>query len=70
MNFNDELILLLKARYPIIFINTIEEDRVEYVIRKQIKTNFNNRLIFFSFREIAMSFKNRLKSFNKKRAGV
>ena len=25
MKFNDELTLLLKARYPIIFINTIEE---------------------------------------------
>ena len=27
MNFNDELMLLLKARYPVIFIHTIEEDR-------------------------------------------
>jgi hypothetical protein len=33
MKFNDEL-ALLKARYPIIYINTIEEDRVEYAIRK------------------------------------
>ena len=39
MNFNDELTLLLKARYPVIYINTIEEDRVEYIIRKSIKTN-------------------------------
>lgn len=49
MNFNDELILLLKARYPIIFINTIEEDRVEYVIRKQIKTNFNRSIYSWDF---------------------
>ena len=28
MKFTDELTLLLKARYPIIYINTIEEDRV------------------------------------------
>ena len=40
MKFNDELTLLLKARYPIIYINTIEEDRVEYIIRKNIKANF------------------------------
>ena len=31
MKFSDELTLLLKARYPIIYINTVEEDRVEYV---------------------------------------
>ena len=42
MKFTDELTLLLKARYPVIFINTIEEDRVEYVIRKHIKTNLND----------------------------
>jgi hypothetical protein len=34
MKFNDELALFSKARYPIIYINTIEEDRVEYAIRK------------------------------------
>ena len=44
MNFNDELTLLLKARYPVIYINTIEEDRVEYVIRKNIKTNLNRSI--------------------------
>jgi len=49
MNFNDELILLLKARYPIIFINTIEEDRAEYVIRKTIKLNFNRSIYSWDF---------------------
>jgi len=44
MNFNDELTLLLKARYPIIFIDTIEEDRAEYVIRKAIKSSFNRSI--------------------------
>jgi len=39
MNFNDELTLFLKARYPIIYVNTVEEDRVEYIIRKNIKKN-------------------------------
>jgi SpoVK/Ycf46/Vps4 family AAA+-type ATPase len=49
MNFNDELALLLKARYPIIYINTIEEDRVEYVIRKYIKTNLNRSIYSWDF---------------------
>ena len=49
MNFNDELTLLLKARYPIIYINTIEEDRVEYVIRKNIKTNLNRSIYSWDF---------------------
>ena len=49
MNFNDELTLLLKARYPIIYISTIEEDRAEYVIRKTIKTNFNRGIYSWDF---------------------
>jgi SpoVK/Ycf46/Vps4 family AAA+-type ATPase len=49
MKFNDELTLLLKARYPVIFINTIEEDRVEYVIRKHIKTNLNRSVYSWDF---------------------
>ena len=49
MKFNDELILLLKARYPIIYINTIEEDRVEYVIRKHIKANLNRSIYSWDF---------------------
>ena len=49
MNFNDELALFLKARYPIIYINTIEEDRVEYIIRKNIKTNLNRSIYSWDF---------------------
>ena len=49
MKFNDELTLLLKARYPIIFINTIEEDRVEYAIRKHIKTSLNRSIYSWDF---------------------
>jgi SpoVK/Ycf46/Vps4 family AAA+-type ATPase len=49
MKFNDELTLLLKARYPVIFIDTIEEDRVEYVIRKHIKTNLNRSIYSWDF---------------------
>ena len=49
MKFTDELTLLLKARYPVIFINTIEEDRVEYVIRKHIKTSLNRSIYSWDF---------------------
>ena len=49
MKFNDELALFLKARYPIIYINTIEEERVEYVIRKNVKTNLNRSIYSWDF---------------------
>jgi len=49
MKFNDELALFLKARYPIIYINTIEEDRVEYAIRKNVKTNLNRSIYSWDF---------------------
>ena len=49
MKFTSELALFLKARYPIIYINTIEEDRVEYIIRKSIKTNLNRSIYSWDF---------------------
>jgi len=49
MKFNDELALFLKARYPILYISTIEEDRVEYVIRKSIKANLNRSIYSWDF---------------------
>jgi SpoVK/Ycf46/Vps4 family AAA+-type ATPase len=49
MKFTDELTLLLKARYPIIYINTLEEDRVEYIIRKYIKTSLNRSIYSWDF---------------------
>jgi ATP-dependent 26S proteasome regulatory subunit len=49
MKFTDELKLLLKARYPIIYITTIEEDRVEYIIRNSIKTNLNRSIYSWDF---------------------
>src|SRR5210317_1077902 len=49
MKFTNELALFLKARYPIIYINTIEEDRVEYIIRKNIKTNLNRSIYSWDF---------------------
>ncbi len=49
MIFNDELALFLKARYPIIYFNTIEEDRIEYVIRKHVKINLNRSIYSWDF---------------------
>ena len=49
IKFNEELTLLLKARYPIIYINTFEEDRVEYVIRQSIKNNLNRSIYSWDF---------------------
>ena len=33
MTFLNEFVLLLKSRYPIIYISTTEEERIEYLIR-------------------------------------
>lgn len=49
MNFTEEITLLLKARYPIIYVKTIEEDRFEYVIRKHIKLNLNRSIYSWDF---------------------
>ena len=49
MQFNDELTLFLKARYPVIYINTIEEDRVEYIIRKNLKITLNRSVYSWDF---------------------
>ena len=49
MKFSNELALLLKARYPILYINTFEEDRVEYIIRKHIKTSLNRSIYSWDF---------------------
>ena len=49
MQFTKELALFLKARYPIIYINTIEEERIEYVIRKNVKTALNRSIYSWDF---------------------
>ena len=33
MSFLNDFVLLLKARYPIIYISTYEEERIEYIIK-------------------------------------
>jgi SpoVK/Ycf46/Vps4 family AAA+-type ATPase len=49
MKFSDELVLLLKARYPIIYIVTQEEDRLEYTIRKSVQTVLNRSIFTWDF---------------------
>nr|YP_010185284.1 hypothetical protein Ycf46 [Ishige okamurae]QVJ99628.1 hypothetical protein Ycf46 [Ishige okamurae] len=51
MVFKNELLLLLKARYPIIYISTIEEDRIEYTIRKAISIRPPRSLYIWDFVE-------------------
>lgn len=38
MSFQEELVLLLKTREPIIYVTSQEEDRVEYIIRQTLFT--------------------------------
>jgi SpoVK/Ycf46/Vps4 family AAA+-type ATPase len=45
MSFQDELLLLLRARYPIIYLSTFEEERVEQVI-VEAAVNLNNRAVY------------------------
>ena len=45
MAFTEEFNLLLKARYPILYISSLEEDRIEYTIRKCVK-NLGNKAIY------------------------
>ncbi|MEM9007251.1 MAG: AAA family ATPase [Cyanobacteria bacterium P01_F01_bin.86] len=45
MGFKDELLLLLRARYPVIYISTPEEERVELVIAAGAK-ELNNRGVY------------------------
>ncbi|MBW4648513.1 MAG: AAA family ATPase [Kastovskya adunca ATA6-11-RM4] len=45
MTFNDEFELLLRARYPLIYIPTLEEERVESAIAQSAK-NLGNRAVY------------------------
>ena len=45
MSFKDELLLLLRARYPVIYISTPEEERVEQVIATGAR-ELNNRGVY------------------------
>ncbi|MEM1308888.1 MAG: AAA family ATPase [Cyanobacteria bacterium P01_H01_bin.153] len=45
MSFQDELLLLLRARYPVIYISTLEEERVEQAITAGAQ-QLNNRSVY------------------------
>lgn len=51
MTFSKELDLLIKARYPILYISSLEEDRLEYTIRKTIKMSSNRAIYTWDFIE-------------------
>lgn len=45
MSFQDELLLLLRARYPVVYIATLEEERVEQAIAASAQ-QLNNRNVY------------------------
>ena len=49
MTFVDELLLFLKSRYPILYITSVEEERVEYIIRKNIKNTLKRSVFTWDF---------------------
>jgi ATP-dependent 26S proteasome regulatory subunit len=51
MAFTEEFNLLLKARYPVLYISSLEEDRIEYTIRKCVKTLGNKAIYTWDFVE-------------------
>ena len=49
MNFTQHLRLLLKSRYPIILINTREEERLEYIIKNKVYCFDTQKLYCWDF---------------------
>ena len=49
MIFVDELLLFLKSRYPILYITSVEEERVEYIVRKNIKNTLKRSVFTWDF---------------------
>ena len=49
MTFVDELSMFLKARYPILYVTSIEEERVEYITRKSIKSTLKRSIFTWDF---------------------
>jgi SpoVK/Ycf46/Vps4 family AAA+-type ATPase len=49
MSFLNEFVLLLKARYPIIYISTSEEERLEYIIKYCTKKYVNRTYYSWDF---------------------
>ena len=49
MSFLNDFVLLLKARYPIIYIATEEEERIEYLIKYCAKKSVNRTYYSWDF---------------------
>lgn len=49
MSFRDEFKLLLRARYPLIYISTYEEERVEAAIREEARNQGNRPVYIWDF---------------------
>lgn len=49
MSFKEELLLLLRARYPIIYVSTFEEERVEQVIADTAQQLSNRNVYIWDF---------------------
>ena len=49
MSFNDEFELLIRARYPLIYIPTREEERVETAIAQSAKQQGNRNVYIWDF---------------------
>jgi len=49
MIFSKELYLLLKARYPIIYISSLEEERLEYTIHRSVNLHKNKPIYSWDF---------------------
>ena len=69
MSFLKEFLLLLKARYPIIYIVTGEEERMEYLIKHCVKKHVLRNCYSWDFidgyygnpKEVGFSERNLLK---------
>lgn len=49
MSFRNEFELLLRARYPLIYIPTYEEERVEVAIRQEAQSQGNRAVYTWDF---------------------
>ena len=51
MKFLKDFIILLKARYPIIYISTSEEERIEYLLKYSSKKYISRVCYVWNFVE-------------------
>ena len=51
MKFLKDFIILLKARYPIIYVSTFEEERIEYLLKYSAKKYISRICYVWNFVE-------------------